>query len=414
MKNVPATFKEIANTVLKALMIRNARRIDFVTDQYPDISIKNTERNRRTAEGSLLVKITGGNQRRPQQWKKFLAHGKNKSTLIEFLLEEWSKGTYAETITHRELYVAVNDDCYKLTSENGIVIKELQQDLVTRQEEADTRMFLHAAHAGQQGYETSVIKSPDTDVGVLAVYYSSQISGSLILATGTGNKQRFIDVNRISQKYGENICEALPGLHTFTGCDSVSTFSGKGKQSAVKVILKDEGLRETMRELGQSYTVSEELMEKCEMYVCSLYGKSGADVNDVRYALFCQKGSESSQLPPTKDALSKHTRRANYQAAIWRRALDARPDISTPNGHGWILRSGSLHIDWMDQLPAPEAIFELIHCNCIKSKWITNQCSCRANSLACTDVCNCNDCENEFNLQVQVSAEDEMNDSDIE
>ena len=67
----------------------------------------------------------------------------------------------------------------------------------------------------------------------------------------------------------------------------------------------------------------------------------------------------------------------------------------------------------MDQRPAPEAIFELIHCNCIKSKFITNQCSRRANSLACTDVCNCNDCENEFNLQVQVSAEDELNDSDI-
>ena len=221
MKNVPATFKEIAKTVLKPLMIRYAKQIDFVTDRYPDISIKNTERNRRTAEGSLLVKITGGNQRRPQQWKKFLGHGKNKSTLIEFLLEEWSKDTYAETIAHIELYVAVDDDCYKLTSENGTVTKELQQDLVTRQEEADTGKFLHAAHAGQQGDETIVIKSPDTDVGVLAVYFSSQISGSLILATGTGNKQRFIDVNVTSQKYGENICEALPGLHAFTGCDSV-------------------------------------------------------------------------------------------------------------------------------------------------------------------------------------------------
>ena len=68
----------------------------------------------------------------------------------------------------------------------------------------------------------------------------------------------------------------------------------------------------------------------------------------------------------------------------------------------------------MDQLLAPEAIFKLIHCNCIKSKCIANQCSYRANSLACTGACNCNECENEFNLQVQVSAEDEMNDSDIE
>ena len=67
-----------------------------------------------------------------------------------------------------------------------------------------------------------------------------------------------------------------------------------------------------MKELGQSYTVSEELMEKCEKYVCSLYGKSGADVIDVRYALFFQKTFESSQLLPTKDALSNHTSRANY------------------------------------------------------------------------------------------------------
>ena len=59
-----------------------------------------------------------------------------------------------------------------------------------------------------------------------------------------------------------------------------------------------------MKELGRSYTVSEELMVKREMYICSLYGKSGADVNDARYAMFCK---ESSQLPPTKDALSKHT-----------------------------------------------------------------------------------------------------------
>ena len=218
-------------------MIRNARRIDYVTDWYPDTSIKNTERNWRSVEGSLLVKITGKNQRRPQQWKKFLACGKNKSALIEFLRED----TYAEAIARRGLYVAVNNDCYKLTSEDGTVIKELQQDLVSPQEEADTRMFLHAAHASQQGDETIVIKSPDTDVGVLTVYYSRRISGSLILATGAGNKRRFIDINGIPGKYGENTCEALLGLHAITGCDSsVSAFSGKGKQSAIKVILKGQ------------------------------------------------------------------------------------------------------------------------------------------------------------------------------
>ena len=54
------------------------------------------------------------------------------------------------------------------------------------------------------------------------------------------------------------------------------------------------------------------------MYACSLYGKSGADVNDVRYALFWQKEPESSQLPPTKDALSKHTSGANLPGCYLR------------------------------------------------------------------------------------------------
>ena len=95
-------------------------------------------------------------------------------------------------------------------------------------------------------------------------------------------------------------------------------------------------------------------------------------MNDARYALFCQKGSQSSQLPPTKGALSNHTSRANYQASIWRRALDARPNVPTPHGHEWILRSGSLYIDWMGQLPEPEAILKLIHCDCIKFNCVTN------------------------------------------
>ena len=82
-------------------------------------------------------------------------------------------------------------------------------------------MFLHAAHASQQGYETIVIKFPDTNRGVPAVYYIRKISGSPILETC------------ISQKYGENICEALLGLHAFTGCESVSAFSEKGKQFAI-------------------------------------------------------------------------------------------------------------------------------------------------------------------------------------
>ena len=43
-------------------------------------------------------------------------------------------------------------------------VAELCEDLTTNQEEADTRMFLHVAHASRSGHERIAIKSSDTDV----------------------------------------------------------------------------------------------------------------------------------------------------------------------------------------------------------------------------------------------------------
>ena len=35
---------------------------------------------------------------------------------------------------------------------------------------------------------------------------------------------------------GSELCRSLPGLHIFTGYDSVSTFSGKGKVTGLKLV----------------------------------------------------------------------------------------------------------------------------------------------------------------------------------
>ena len=51
---IPPTFKQLAQMILEMivkLMLYNSNRVDFVTDRYPDVSIKNCERNRRAAAG---------------------------------------------------------------------------------------------------------------------------------------------------------------------------------------------------------------------------------------------------------------------------------------------------------------------------------------------------------------------------
>ena len=158
------------------------------------------------------------------------------------------------------------------------------------------------------------------------------------------------------------MCQALPGLHAFTGCDSTSAFSGRGKKGAFKMLLA--GKIDAMQLLGQDFEVSDELVVLCEQFVACLYNKPDVDeINELRYQLFCANPSKSSNLPPTKDALYWHVQRANYQAALLRQALSADP-FPSPDGHWWQVLAPNHATDptavpvfvpkWMSEPAAPE------------------------------------------------------------
>ena len=104
---------------------------------------------------------------------------------------------------------------------------------------------------------------------------------------------------------------------------------------------KNSRVREALTELGESWNVSLELQTKLEEVVCLMYARKPAttDVNQLRYNLFCShKGEiESHQLPPCKDSLAKHSQRANFQAAKWKKSLQADPETPSLIGNGWKL-----------------------------------------------------------------------------
>ena len=90
--------------------------------------------------------------------------------------------------------------------------------------------------------------------------------------------------------------------------------------------------------------------------MCKMYGKPKLfEVNECRYITFSAKRGQSQSLPPCQDALRNHTMRANYPAAIWRQALDAYPEIPSPESYGWLVRDGQLDINWMSLPPVPDA-----------------------------------------------------------
>lgn len=98
------------------------------------------------------------------------------------------------------------------------------------------------------GHSTILIRSSDTDVEVLAVHYQSQIQSRLVLVTGTNDRSRIINIPDICDNLGE--CIALPGLHATAGCDSVSSFAGKGQKKAFELMCSNEKLWSNIQILG--------------------------------------------------------------------------------------------------------------------------------------------------------------------
>ena len=96
------------------------------------------------------------------------------------------------------------------------------EDLYSTQEEADTKMFLHAFHADLNEHRSIAIVSSDTDVEALAGSHQVAIPASI-----TRTRSRLIDIPRLCDKLGAAVCQAVPSVNAMTGCDTVSCFVGK-------------------------------------------------------------------------------------------------------------------------------------------------------------------------------------------
>ena len=141
-------------------------------------------------------------------------------------------------------------------------------------------------------------------------------------------------------------------------------------------------------ELGLSWNISDNITKELESFVCELYGKKNSNIDRLRYDIFCAKEGkiEAECLPPCKANSTLHTKRANYQAGIWRRSLIANPVTPSPCDHGWVMKNGNLIIQWMAVQPAPQEVLELLYCSC-KRSCDKRKCCCLVASLPCTDMC---------------------------
>jgi len=154
-------------------------------------------------------------------WASFLRVDDNKTELFCFL-----SGALLDSFQLAEKQLVI-------TNRDAVLSKPPLLDTTSRapcaQEEVDSCMMLHAAHAG---HSKITIRTVNTDVVVLAVALACTLEedDEVWVSFGTGKAFRFLAAHEMARAVGPEKAQALPMFHALTRCDMVSCFAGRGKR----------------------------------------------------------------------------------------------------------------------------------------------------------------------------------------
>ena len=172
---------------------------------------------------------------------------------------------------------------YRIFCRNGISFKEIEQELCSSQEEADTKMFLSASFIMYLAFESVCIVTNDTDIA-LGSYYSQKLAGKLYIDMLT-NPNPLFDFSKI--KLSEKPCEGMPGLHAVNGSDFTSSFHGLGKTKSLNLLRKNDLFSDAFILLCEEANLNETSTEIIETFVYEFYGKQNTtQLSDIRYQMF--------------------------------------------------------------------------------------------------------------------------------
>ena len=135
---------------------------------------------------------------------------------------------------------------------------------------------------------------------------------------GSGNSRRIISINESYDKLGDVNCLALPFFHSFSGCDSTSSFYKKSKTVLFDYWMDSAFKNEITTAFQQlSWLPSPEIVRDnyavVERFMVSVYKKRKEDqdmsLNDLRFTLYNGAANDNlRELPPTRNALQQHTK----------------------------------------------------------------------------------------------------------
>lgn len=388
----------------------------LVFDRYIEFSTKCSARKARGSGCCRVYKLSANSPLPPQ--KQILTVAENKKQLIQIIVETLvSEGVIPGSYQSRLIITGQEYTPIEITPEGAVIRRA---DLRTTHEEADVIIVAQAIYAAKEESKHVVVVADDTDVYVLLLYhYQAELLTVPMKLQSTQSGRAVIDIAATVQSLYNIIPELLPA-HALSGCDTVAMFHGIGKAKMLKAL---QASNCSVSLLGDLNATMDDITKQATAFVCRCYNiPNAATMTEARIKAWLTKiGRKStlkipklSSLPPTMEAFEENVKRAHFQCAIWRRALQEPPDLD-PTKYGWSrdMDTKSLQPVMLPSFksPAPDYVLKLVCCSCSsETPCNSSKCGCVAANLACTAFCHCQGssiCRNE-----QTTIVEELEDED--
>ena len=249
----------------------NATEVHVLFDRYDrTLSLKHHTRERRKATTkSIHIQIGDATPLHKVQMKQLLAEPRNKDQLTEYL--------FRKVVTHFGCGPATIIASYR----DSVISNRGNYDhLASSQEEADTKIILHASDAAKRQLSSLCVYSADTDVLVLLTAKFHSLPQTAVMETG----RRRVNIGDLFAKLGFRKSESLIGFHAITGCDQTGRFAGKGKPTAWATFMEaSDATQNAFFQLGREEVLTDQVLDGLETFVSGLYqGKRSTTILKLR------------------------------------------------------------------------------------------------------------------------------------
>ena len=413
--------------------------IIFDSPNRSEVHQKDIERERRDvpADSNHEHIVFHNEMKIPNKWRDVIGCRSCKQSFVNYLGTCFLELGPSFLGGDQRLFVAGGstaldrDTCWYTSKE---AIEKVAVQFTSNAEEADTRVWLLAAHS----YGTrKIIYSPDTDVyhiGLLNIQSQNEVFVQLNML---GKDFKFVNINALSE-YMKNdndlheidqlqINKIFTTLYVVTGCDFTSFFVGLSKGSFAKTLLAypklfitgntkfapgtlachnpdGKGLLVCMRLVASTY-FNKHRQAFSGMDPPGLYLSFQSQDTEDQHQMFYDHIREQiwshitfeDEMPLSIEALERHWLRSIWTLDYWEQSEHNSVITLLLTSFGWAIENNKLIVDW-DSSENITAIKKRVSfltngCRC-KTGCRTKRCKCVRNENHCGPGCSCNNCSN--------------------